>query len=100
MGALHMIRLPIAAARSFALTGLLAASSAALSPPAIAATAGGVTDEIGVIRIPKGSPITIGGYWVISGPDTALGTDSMRGAKVAFADQKNMVAGHPINFVV
>ena len=37
---------------------------------------------------------------MISGPDTALGTDSVRGAKVAFADHKNMIAGHPINFTV
>lgn len=66
----------------------------------MAATAGGVTDEIGVIRVPKGAPITIGGYWVISGPDTALGTDSERGAKVAFANHNNTIAGHPINFVV
>jgi branched-chain amino acid transport system substrate-binding protein len=96
-----MTRLPIAAvARSFALAGLVAASPAMLGASAMAATAGGVTDELGVIRIPKGAPITIGGYWVISGPDTALGTDSVRGAKVAFADNKNMIAGHPINFVV
>jgi branched-chain amino acid transport system substrate-binding protein len=96
-----MTRLPIAAvARCFALAGLVAASPAVLGASAMAATAGGVTDEIGVIRIPKGAPITIGGYWVISGPDTALGTDSVRGAKVAFADHKNMIAGHPINFIV
>jgi branched-chain amino acid transport system substrate-binding protein len=96
-----MTRLPIAAlARSFALAGLVAATPAVLSASALAATAGGVTDELGVVRIPKGAPITIGGYWVISGPDTALGTDSVRGAKVAFADHKNMIAGHPINFTV
>jgi branched-chain amino acid transport system substrate-binding protein len=96
-----MTRLPIAAvARSFALAGLVAASPAVFGASAMAATAGGVTDELGVIRIPKGAPITIGGYWVISGPDTALGTDSVRGAKVAFADHKNMIAGHPINFTV
>ncbi len=65
-----------------------------------AATVGPVTDELGVVRIPKGAPIQIGGYWVISGPDTALGTDSMRGAQVSFKDHKNMVAGHPIKFNV
>jgi branched-chain amino acid transport system substrate-binding protein len=96
-----MTRLPIAAAaRSFAVAGLVAASAASFCAPAWAASAGGVTDEYGVIRVPKGAPITIGGYWVISGPDTALGTDSVRGAKLAFADHKNMIAGHPINFVV
>jgi branched-chain amino acid transport system substrate-binding protein len=96
-----MTRLPIAAvARSIALASLVAATPAVLSASAVAATAGGVTDELGVIRIPKGAPITIGGYWVISGPDTALGTDSVRGAKLAFADHKDMIAGHKVNFVV
>ena len=90
-----MTRLPIAAvARSFALAGLVAAAPAALYSSAMAATAGGVTDEIWVIRIPKGAPITIGGYWVISGPDTALGTDSVRGAKVAFAEIESQVKKH------
>ncbi len=96
-----MIRLPVAAARSFALAGLMVASSVAVCASATAAqTLGGVTDEIGVIRIPKGAPVTIGGYWVISGPDTALGTDSMRGTKVAFADHGDKIDGHPINFIV
>jgi len=80
---------------------MIGALPIAFSAPSMAAqTLGGVTDEIGVIRVPKGAPITIGGYWVISGPDTALGTDSMRGAKVAFADHGNKIAGHPINFIV
>lgn len=65
-----------------------------------AAKLGPVTDPIGVIRIPKGAPIQIGGYWVISGPDTALGTDSMRGAQVSFKDHGNLIDGHPIKFTV
>jgi branched-chain amino acid transport system substrate-binding protein len=80
---------------------LAATAALAAGAPAMAAqTLGGVTDDIGVVRIPKGAPITIGGYWVISGADTALGTDSERGAQIAFKDHKNMVAGHPVNFVV
>ncbi len=86
------------------MAGALALAGAALvgwQAPALAAqTLGGVTDEIGVVRIAKGAPITIGGYWVISGADTALGTDSERGAKVAFKDHNDMIAGHPINFIV
>jgi branched-chain amino acid transport system substrate-binding protein len=69
-------------------------------PSARAADNGPVTDPLGVIRIPKGAPIQIGGYWVISGPDTALGTDSMRGAQVSFKDHKNVIDGHPIKFSV
>ncbi len=68
--------------------------------PANALKVGPVTDPIGVIRIPKGAPIQIGGYWVISGPDTALGTDSMRGAQVSFKDHGNAIDGHPIKFSV
>ena len=65
-----------------------------------AETKGPVTDEIGVVEIPKDAPITIGGYWVISGPDTALGLDSKRGAEVAFDELNNTIAGHTIQMVV
>ena len=51
-----------------------------------AETKGPVTDDLGVVDIPKDAPIVIGGYWVISGPDTALGLDSKRGAEIAFDD--------------
>jgi branched-chain amino acid transport system substrate-binding protein len=72
-----------------------------IAPPSSgAAESGPVTDPLGVVRIPKGAPIQIGGYWVISGPDTALGTDSMRGAQVAFKDHQNVIDGHPIKFSV
>jgi branched-chain amino acid transport system substrate-binding protein len=69
-------------------------------PPAHAVKVGPVSDPLGVVRIPKGAPIQIGGYWVISGPDTALGTDSMRGAQVSFKDHGDMIDGHPIKFDV
>jgi branched-chain amino acid transport system substrate-binding protein len=81
--------------------GLALAAALSLAPAVQAAqTLGPVTDEIGVLKIPKGAPIQIGGYWVISGPDTSLGTDSMRGAQVAFKDHKNMLVGHPIKMTV
>ena len=64
------------------LWGISAVVAAALvSVLAVAAeTKGPVTDDLGVVEIPKDAPIVIGGYWVISGPDTALGVDSRRGA--------------------
>jgi branched-chain amino acid transport system substrate-binding protein len=65
-----------------------------------AETKGPVTDELGVVEIPKGAPIVIGGYWVISGPDTALGVDSKRGVEIAFDQANNTIAGHPIQFIV
>ncbi|MBV8912473.1 MAG: branched-chain amino acid ABC transporter substrate-binding protein [Acetobacteraceae bacterium] len=58
-----------------------------------------MTDEVGVVRIPKGQPILIGGLLVLSGPDIGLGLDSSRGAEIAFDDHKNMVAGHPIKYL-
>ncbi|MDH3474379.1 MAG: branched-chain amino acid ABC transporter substrate-binding protein [Rhodospirillales bacterium] len=67
--------------------------------PAGAETLGPVTDDIGVVKIPKGAPIVIGGYWTLSGPDTALGLDQKRAVEVAFDDRNNEVAGHPIRFI-
>lgn len=87
--------------RMWLVGALLGCLLSLLSPVlADAATVGPVTDPLGVIRIPKGAPIQIGGYWVISGPDTALGTDSMRGAEVSFKDHGNAIDGHPIKFSV
>ena len=70
-----------------------------------AETKGPVTDELGVVEIPKDAPIVIGGYWVISGPDTALGLDSQRGAEIAFdvlnalnEDSPNRVGFHESDY--
>ena len=63
-----------------------------------AETVGPVTDPLGVVKIPKGAPIHIGGYWTLSGPDVNLGLDQKRGAEIAMDDAGNMVAGHPIKF--
>jgi len=95
----------VAGPRAWRRVWLVAAALGGLLPflgsvPAYAVKVGPVTDPIGVIRIPKGAPIQIGGYWVISGPDTALGTDSMRGAEVSFKDHGNAIDGHPIKFDV
>ena len=78
---------------------LAAALLLVVSAPAGAATVGPVTDEIGVLKIPAGAPIVIGAYWVLSGADTALGTDEKRGVEVAIKDWNNKVAGHPIRFI-
>ena len=74
--------------------------STAFTTMASAATVGPVTDDLGVIRIAKGAPVQIGGYWVLSGPDTALGVDERRGAELAFKDLGNKIKGHPIKFNV
>jgi branched-chain amino acid transport system substrate-binding protein len=83
---------------------ILLVSAAALllqvAPAPAAQTLGPVTDEIGVIRVPKGAPVQIGGYWVLSGSDTALGLDSRRGAEIAIKDVGGTVLGHPIKLNV
>ncbi|HEY6433930.1 MAG TPA: branched-chain amino acid ABC transporter substrate-binding protein, partial [Acetobacteraceae bacterium] len=63
---------------------------------ASAATVGPVTDPMGVIRIPKGAPIVIGDYLVLSGPDTALGLDEKRGIEIAIKDVGGKLLGHPV----
>jgi branched-chain amino acid transport system substrate-binding protein len=71
-----------------------------LAPVAQAAeTKGPVTDEIEVVEIPQGAPIVIGGYWTLSGPDTALGLDQKRAVEVAFDEIDNELLGHPIQFI-
>jgi branched-chain amino acid transport system substrate-binding protein len=75
-------------------------AGALASAPAMAVKVGPVDDPLGVVKIAKGQPITIGAYWVISGPDTALGLDSKRAVEVYFKQIGNQVAGHPIRFIV
>ena len=65
----------------------------------LAETSGPVTDDVGVVRIPKGQPILIGGLLVLSGPDSSLGVDASRGAQIAFDDQNDMLVGHPIKYL-
>lgn len=64
-----------------------------------AETLGPVTDEVGVVKIPKGQPILIAGLLVLSGPDLALGLDASRGAEIAFDDHRNTLVGHPIKYL-
>ncbi len=66
--------------------------------PSRAETVGPVSDDIGVVSIPKGQPIQIGGLLVLSGPDLSLGVDASRGAQIAFDDSKDMLVGHPIAY--
>jgi branched-chain amino acid transport system substrate-binding protein len=65
-----------------------------------AETKGPVTDDIGVFVIPKGAPIQIGGYWVLSGADTALGLDQKRAVEIAIKEHGGKLLGHPIKFNV
>jgi branched-chain amino acid transport system substrate-binding protein len=70
-----------------------------LTVPVTAETLGPVTDEVGVVKIPKGQPILIGALLVLSGADLALGVDASRGVELAFDDRKGMLVGHPIKYL-
>ncbi|WGF90294.1 branched-chain amino acid ABC transporter substrate-binding protein [Marinivivus vitaminiproducens] len=74
-------------------------ATTALAGVAHAVTVGPVTDDIGVIEIPEGDPIQIGGLMVLSGPDSSLGLDQSRGAEIAFADRDEMLLDHPIQYL-
>lgn len=80
-----------------ALAAILAFGLATITQAA--ETKGPVTDDIGVVEIPEGAPIVIGGYWTLSGPDTALGLDEERAVEVAFDEIDNELIGHPIQFI-
>lgn len=92
-----MFHIPCRSALRSLAVAALAATMLAGAPRA--ETAGPVTDDIGVVRIPKGQPILIGALLVLSGPDLSLGTDASRGAEIAFDDKGNTLLGHPIKYL-
>ncbi len=89
-------RLHRAILRGFAVSCLATTMLAGHAP---AETVGPVTDDVGVMKIPKGQPILLGALLVLSGPDLSLGLDASRGAEIAFDDHKNMLVGHPIKYL-
>jgi branched-chain amino acid transport system substrate-binding protein len=65
----------------------------------LAETKGPVTDELGVVEIPEGAPILIGGYWPFSGAERAFGIDQQRGSELALDDHNNELLGHPLRLI-
>jgi branched-chain amino acid transport system substrate-binding protein len=55
-----------------------------------------VTDEFGVVKLRAGEPIHIAYWVVISGPNTSLGTDVVRGIEIAVDDFGGQIKGWPI----
>lgn len=82
-----------------AAASLVAAGVVAVGSAQAAETMGPVTDEIGVVKISKGQPMIWGGYWVLSGPDTALGLDQKRGVEIALDDLGKSLLGHEIRLL-
>ncbi|MGD9235302.1 MAG: ABC transporter substrate-binding protein, partial [Desulfobacterales bacterium] len=55
-----------------------------------------VTDPIGVVKLGPGEPIHIAYWVVISGPNTSLGTDVVRGIEIAMDDFGGQIKGFPL----
>jgi branched-chain amino acid transport system substrate-binding protein len=50
----------------------------------------------GVVTLKKGEPVHLAYWFVISGPNTSLGMDTVRGCEIAIDDFGGKVKGHPI----
>ena len=83
-----------------ALVGAFAAGVLMISAADAAVTKGPVTDEIGVLVVPKGAPLVVGSYWVMSGADAALGIDEKRGAEISIKDHGGSLLGHAVKLIV
>ncbi|TES90326.1 MAG: hypothetical protein E3J94_05235, partial [Desulfobacteraceae bacterium] len=49
----------------------------------------------GIVKLKKGQPVHIAYWFVISGPNTSLGMDTVRGVEIAIEDFGDKVKGHP-----
>ena len=85
--------------KSVALVSIIAAG-ALTSSAALAVMMGPVEDPVRIVKIPPGQPIVIGVYEVLSGPDTGLGLDQLRGIEIAVDDMGGQLVGHPIRLIV
>jgi branched-chain amino acid transport system substrate-binding protein len=50
----------------------------------------------GVVKLKKGQPVHIAYWFVISGPNTSLGMDTVRGIEIAIEDFGDKIKGHSI----
>ncbi|MDX8533273.1 branched-chain amino acid ABC transporter substrate-binding protein [Mesorhizobium sp. VK25A] len=73
--------------------------SAFVGAVAYLALAGAAFSQSSEIRIEPGAPIVIGGYWVLSGGDAALGNDQKRGVELAIKDLNGTILNHPVRLV-
>ncbi len=55
-----------------------------------------VKDPIGVVKLSPGEPVHIAYWVVISGPNTSLGTDVVRGIEIAVDDFGGSIKGFPL----
>ncbi len=50
----------------------------------------------GIVKLKKGDPVHIAYWFVISGPNTSLGMDTVRGCEIAIEDFGDKIKGHRI----
>ena len=84
--------------RALLMGASLAGALALGTSTAWAVKEGPVEDPIRVVKVPKGAPIVVGFYTVLSGPDVGQGLDPYRGAQIAAEDAGNKLLGHPVKF--
>jgi branched-chain amino acid transport system substrate-binding protein len=79
---------------------VLAACGTAATQPSVTQAAGPYTctDPIGCVKIGPTEPVHIAYLLVVSGPNSALGTDSRNGIEVAIDDAGGKILGHDIKF--
>jgi branched-chain amino acid transport system substrate-binding protein len=75
-----------------------ACATATTTPGATEAPAYTCTDPIGCVKIGPTDPIHIAYLLVVSGANSALGTDSRNGVEIAIDDAGGKILGHDIKF--
>jgi branched-chain amino acid transport system substrate-binding protein len=75
-----------------------ACATATATPSATEAPAYTCTDSIGCVKIGPTDPIHIAYLLVVSGANSALGTDSRNGVQIAIDDAGGKILGHDIKF--
>lgn len=76
--------------------GIIGAAGALAVSAAVPTFAQAPEDPLGVIAIPAGEPLHVAFWGVLSGPDSSLGTDSMRGVEIAIDDRGGTLLDRPI----
>ena len=83
--------------RAFSVISLFVAAAMALAACApVPAAFTPPTDVLGVVTIPKGEPLHIAFWGVLSGADSTLGEDSKRGVELAIDDKGGKLLGRDI----
>lgn len=76
--------------------GIIGAAGALAVSAAVPAFAQAPEDPLGVVAIPAGEPLHVAFWGVLSGADSSLGTDSMRGVEIAIDDRGGTLLDRPI----